>query len=239
MATRNLLFAREYKINEHIGVVVPEVGAILDSEDNYYGLVSMLTAMPIDMMVQLDDVGIDFTEINEYELFLLLFPAIQESDTSLIFGSLDLRKFRMEINEQSKLPVLRDEDTGAVIDRSIHSHIASVLRKIHHIDQNRRRPGNSDAKEFMIERARQKMRRKQRQKQDSVLEEQIVALVCTEQYKYDFESTRSLTIYQFQECLHQIINKIDYDNRMHGVYAGTVRAKDLSQSDLNWLSHKK
>ena len=239
MATRNMLYARDYQVNEHISIVIPDVGSILDNEDEYYGLVSMLTAMPIDMMVQLDDVGIDFTEINEYDLFLLLFPAIQESNTRLIFGSLDLNKFRMEVNEQTQMPVLRDEESGAVIDRAIHGHIASVLRKIHHMEKNRRKPGNSDAKDFMLERARQKMKRKRRQKQDSVLEEQIVALVCTEQYKYDFEGTRNLTIYQFQECLHQIVSKIDYDNRMHGVYAGTVRVKDLSQSDLNWLSHKK
>jgi hypothetical protein len=25
---------------------------------------------------------------------------------------------------------------------------------------------------------------------------------------------------------------------MHGIYAGTVSAKDLSQDDLNWLTHK-
>lgn len=47
-----------------------------------------------------------------------------------------------------------------------------------------------------------------------------------------------LSIYQFNESVRQIIKKIDYDNKMYGVYAGTVSAKDLSQDDLNWLTHK-
>ena len=66
MATQNLLYKTEYKINEFIQVRIPTVGDVLDHEDDYYSMVSMLTAMPIDMMVQLDDIGIDFTKINEY-----------------------------------------------------------------------------------------------------------------------------------------------------------------------------
>lgn len=52
MATRNLLYKREYPINEFISVQIPTVGEILECEDEYYSLVSMITSMPIDMMVQ-------------------------------------------------------------------------------------------------------------------------------------------------------------------------------------------
>ena len=71
MATLNLLYKQEYAINEHIRIQIPTVGEVLDNEDDYYTMVTMLTAMPVDMMVQLDDIGVDFTAINEYELFLI------------------------------------------------------------------------------------------------------------------------------------------------------------------------
>ena len=93
MATRNLLYKREYPINEFISIQIPTVGEILECEDEYYSLVSMITSMPIDMMVQLDDIGIDFTTINEYDLFLIYFNILKEQDTSLIFGDLDLSQF--------------------------------------------------------------------------------------------------------------------------------------------------
>ena len=75
---------------------------------------------------------------------------------------------------------------------------------------------------------------------DSQLEGLIVALVNTEQFHYGFEGTRELSIYQFNEGVRQVIKKIDYDNRMHGVYApGTVSAKRFgAKDDLNWLTHK-
>lgn len=210
----------------------------MECEDEYYGLVSILTAMPIDMMVQLDDIGVDFTSINEYELFLLLFTSLQERDTRLIFGELNLKPFHTAVNEQNGNIILLNEDTGVKIDRAVHGQIAATLRKIHHIEKNNRKPANNEAKEYMLRRARDKMRRHKNRTTNSQLEELIVALVNTEQFHYGFEGTRELSIYQFNESVRQIIKKIDYDNKMHGVYAGTVSAKDLSQDELNWLTHK-
>lgn len=238
MATLNLLYKKEYAINQFINVRIPTVGEILDCEDEYYGVVSILTAMPIDMMVQLDDIGVDFTSINEWELFLLLFGTLKERDTSLVFGNLDLKPFQTAINPQNNHVILINKETGARIDRALHSQIASTLRKIHHLERNNRKPANGEAKEYMLQRAREKMRRQSRRLSDSQLEELIVALVNTEQFHYGFEGTRELSIYQFNESVRQVIKKIDYDNKMHGIYAGTVSAKDLSQDDLNWLTHK-
>ena len=210
----------------------------MDNEDDYYTMVTMLTAMPVDMMVQLDDIGVDFTAINEYELFLILFNALKDKDTSLIFGELDLKPFRSAVNPQNNTIVLRNKETGVVIDRGIQGQIASVLRKIHNLKRNNRKPANQEAREYMLQRAREKMRRRSKRMNDSQLEELIVAMVNTEQFHYGFEGTRELSIYQFNESVRQVIKKIDYDNRMHGVYAGTVNAKELSQDDLNWLTHK-
>lgn len=238
MATLNLLYKKEYSINDRIIIRIPTVGEILECEDEYYGLVSMLTAMPIDMMVQLSDAGIDFTEINEWDLFLLFFTTLKERDTSLIFGDLDLRKFHMAYNDKNKTAFIVDKETGVRIDRAIHGQIASTLRKIHHLEKNIRKPANSEAKEYMIRRAREKMMRQKKRVSDSQLEGLIVALVNTEQFHYGFEGTRELSIYQFNESVRQVIKKIDFDNKMHGIYAGTISAKDLSQDDLNWLSHK-
>lgn len=238
MPTLNLLYQKQYAVNDSIQIIIPTVGEIIDNEDDYYSLVSILTAMPIDLMVQLDDAGIDFTEINEYELFLLMFPGLKTQDTHLIFGDLDLKNFEFTVNPQNKMIVLRDEKNDITIDRAIHGQIAGALRKIHHLEKSRRKPANQDAKEYMLKRARDKMRRNKNRKQDSQLESLIIAMVNAEQYKYDFERTRELSIYQFNESVRQVIKKVDYDNRMYGIYTGTISSKNLSSDDLNWLTHK-
>ena len=225
-------------INDKIGVYVPYVGEILQCEDEYYAMVSLFTAMPIDYMVQLDDAHIDFTEINEWQMFLLFFSELKTRNTSMILGNLDLSKFEIGINEQNGHVVLVDTEHDIRIDRAIHGQIADTLRKIHHLEKNRRKPANGDAKKYMLERARKKLKRRQGRVEDSQLEALIIAMVNTEQFKYDFEGTLELSIYQFNESVRQIIKKVDYDNRMYGIYAGTVNAKELNPDDLNWLIHK-
>ena len=238
MSATNLLYKKQYAINDAINIIIPTVGEILDNEDEYYNLVSLLTAMPIDMMVQLDDAGIDFTKINDYELFLIMFSGIKGFNTHLIFGDLDLSNFNLFINEENEQVVLYDDQNDITIDRAVHSRIAAALREIHHLEKNRRKPANDEAKEFLLKRAREKMRRNKNRKQASQLEPLIIAMVNTEQFKYDYETVKDLSIYQFNESVRQIIHLVDYKFKMGGVYAGTIDVKSLSRADLDWLNHK-
>lgn len=231
------MYKNDYAITDRVSIVIPTVGEILRDEDGYYGLVSTITAMPIDMCVQLHDAGIDFTSINEYELFLMMFNGFKDVDTGLVFKGLDLSKFQLAQSEQNSQYVMIDKDNDIVIDRLVYEKTAMVLRKIHGYEKNIKTPGNEDAKEYLIERTRKKLKRAKTNK-ESQLEPLIVAMVNTEQYKYNYEETLGLTIYQFNECVRQIIKKVDYSNRMIGVYSGTVNVKDMSKDELNWLVHK-
>ena len=86
MATLNLLYKDEIKINDKITINIPTVGEVIDNEDEYYTLISMLTASPIHYMLALEEVGVDFTTINDFDLFLLLFGKIREMKTWLVFN---------------------------------------------------------------------------------------------------------------------------------------------------------
>lgn len=238
MASLNLLYQSKIAINNKISILIPTVGEVVDHEDEYYGIVSALTAMPVDFMLQLDEIGIDFTEINEWDLFVLLFSGIRNADCSLVFDGLQLADFQLAENTVNGDLVVINPEKDIVIDRAILGQIAAVLRKVNHIEQNFQKPANQEAKDFMFQRVRAKQKNSKRRKKDSELEKLIIAMVNAEQFKYNFETVRDMSIYQFNESVRQIVKKVEYDNRMHGVYAGTIDAKHLSQDDLNWLVHK-
>lgn len=233
-----LLYATDYRINDYIRIVIPTVGQILDNEDAYYAALGAIVATPYDYMVQLDDIGIDFSTINDYELFMLLFNGLKSMDTSLIFGDLDLSGFSAAVNKENDMPCMVNFETGAVIDRGIYTRMCKVLCQINEIKRVDKDPGNEAAKKYMIERARKKQKRAANKPKRSFLEDSITALVNTEQFKYDYESVKNITIYQFNSSLHQIMHKIDFDNLMIGVYAGTVSTKDISSDKLNWIYQK-
>lgn len=231
-----LLYADKYQINDKIYVRIPTVGEVLDNEDRYLEIVYTIIATPYDMMVQLDENHIDFTKINAFDLFCLLFGHLRELDTTLVFGDLDLKKFKTVLNNQNGMIVLRDEENDITIDRVIHGQICACLRKLLNIPKTEKTPGNEEARIYMLEKARKKMRRKSRQKQpDSQLEDLIIALVNTAEFPYDYISVKDMSIYQFYASLKQVTHKIMFDKTMIGVYAGTVQFDKLSMDERSWI----
>ena len=237
----SILYATSYPINDKIAIAIPTVGQVIDDEENYNSVMAAITAYPQDFMVELDDIGIDFSDITPYELFLLLFPGLKEADTSLVLGDLQVGNFEMAVNPKNKEVVLRDNKNDITIDRSIHHLMRTALYQIHHIERHDTKPGNSAAKKFMLERARKKRQRAMRRRKivkKTGLEELIVSLVNSEQFKYNFEETRNMTIYQFYSSLHQIVRKTNYNNLMIGYYTGSIESKHINQRELNWLTSK-
>lgn len=233
---KSLLFSEFVGVAKGIEVRLPTVGEVIENESEYYSQIFSITSMPIDMMVQLDDDGVDFTKIDEWDLFLGLFPWLQRQDTRLLFGNLDLSKFAPAINEKNNEIVLLDVENDIKIDRTVHSAIADTLRKIHSLEKNNKKPANEDARLYMIERARKKMARLKNKKSTSELEPLIITAVNTPEFKYDFETVKHMTIYQFNASIKQIINKVSFDKRMIGVYAGTIDTKDLSNDELTFIA---
>ena len=233
--SKSLLYAHEYPANDKISITIPTIGEILEDEESYYSLVSCVTATPYDFMVQLEDIGVDFSKITSFELFMLLFAGMQNVDTHLVFGELDLKKFQKAIDRERNAIVLVDHENDIVIDEYAHSQICDLLRKINCLEKNDKKPGNEAARKYMIKRARIKQKRAAKKPKKSQIEDLIISMVNTEQYKYDYGGTLGLTIYQFHSSVHQIIKKINFDNTMIGCYAGTVDTKKLDQDALNWL----
>lgn len=234
---KGTLYETTHKINDYITIRVPTIEEIVKNEDEYYGNVALIVATPFDMMVQLDDMKIDFTKINDWDLFCLLFNELRTRDLSLIFDNLNLKDFVTAENKQNGNIILVNPQTGAVIDRAIHDQICRYLRSILRLQKNDKRPANEEARKYLIERARTKLKRRRKQMTESQIEKYIVALVNTAEFPYTYETVLGLTINQFYASLHQIVKKIKYDNLMIGCYAGTVNMKELDQNELNWISN--
>lgn len=229
------LYKDSIEISKSISVLVPTVGQIIDSEDDYYQAVCMIVATPYDMMVQLDDAHIDFTQIDEFELFILLFENLRAVNTSLIFGDLDLSGLKPERFDGTGEIVLRDSERDIVIDRIVHASLCDNIREMLHMEKHDKKPGNEEARKYLIDRERRRQRRAGNKRKGSQLEKYIVALVNTEQFPYNYETVRNISIYQFYASLNQIAHKIKFDNTMTGYYAGTIKFDDLSPADRTWI----
>ena len=219
-----------------LSVRIPTVGEILEDEQKYYGITSSLTISPFQYMVQLDDMGIDYTQISDYDLFLMMFPAYAQSDLSMLFGELDTSDFRVYINEKGE-KVLCSPKNEIIIDELIYNELADTIRKINSYEKIKYKPGNESAKKYLLEKERKKQKRNAKKPYEPYLEKTVIALVNTSEFPYDYDSCMNLSIYRFNQSVKQIGHKIAFDNTMIGVYAGTVDTSKMTNKDcLSWIA---
>ena len=243
---KGLLYAKEYSLTADIAIPIPTLREVLEHYEAYYEIVSTIIATPSDLMVQLDDMGLDFTQIDDYLLFCITLQSLQERQKqqrdvfALVLGALDLTKLQ-PVRLQDGTIQIRDKKGAVVIDKQIHSRLCDTLRTILGAEKNERKPANEDTRRFMIdtERRRQKRALRERKKakaQNNPLENIIVSVVNTAEFSYTFETVLDLSLYQFNVSVKQINNKIRFDNLMIGCYAGTVKTDEMSRDELNWMA---
>ena len=234
-----LLNATSVEIVPNLFLRIPTVGEILEDEDKYYGIVSSLTASPFQYMVQLDDMGIDYTKITDYQLFMMLFPIYAQSDLSLIFGDLDTSDFNVYVNQQDNSQVIYSPKNNIVIDELVYNDLANTIRKINLFEKVKSKPGNESARKYLLEKERKKQKRNAKKPKEPYLEKLVIALVNTSEFPYNYETCMDLSIYKFNQSFKQIQQKITFDNTMIGVYAGTVDTSKMTNKDsLSWISSK-
>ncbi len=236
---KSLLKMSSVDILPNLSIRIPTVGEILEDEQYYYNLISSLTATPFQYMVQLDDNGIDFTKITDYQLFMMLFPSFAQEDMRILFGDVDLSDISVVKNNQNNMYVLYSQKNNIIIDEFVYSQIADSIRKINGLKKENRKPGNDEAKEFRIKLERKKQKRNSRKPYEPYLEKVVIGLVNRPEFKYNYEQVDKLTIYQFNQSFEQIKTSINFDKTMIGVYAGTVdTSKIKDRSCLSWLQIK-
>lgn len=234
-----LLNATSVEIVPNLFLRIPTVGEILEDEDKYYGIVSSLTASPFQYMVQLDDMGIDYTQITDYQLFMMLFPMYAQSDLSLIFGDLDTSDFNVYINQDDDSQVIYSPSNNIVIDELVYNDLSDMIRKINLFEKVKSKPGNESARKYLLEKERKKQKRNAKKPRFPYLEKMVIALVNTSEFPYNYETCMDLSIYKFNQSLQQIQRKIAFDNTMVGVYAGTVDTSKMADKDaLSWIPNK-
>ena len=245
MESRSLLNQSSVKITDQITLNIPTIGEILDNEAMYFSIVSVMTATPYQYMVQLDDIGIDYTKITDYQLFQIFFPIYAQNDVSIIFGDLNLKDIALYHDQKTNLDVLYSPLSDTTIDEFVYYQMARTMRQVNCIKYERKRPKGEHTKKYLLEKERRHLKnlerkRKNKEYEQSELEKLIVALVNNNHFKYDYESVKNLSIYNFYQSYKQIQHEINFNNVMRGVYAGTIDTTKLQdKSCLSWIKPDK
>lgn len=229
-----LYFGDEYVINEHIKIHQPTIGEVVNyGEASYFSTVHTITAIPSDMKSQLWDMDLDWTELKDFELFMMLSQTLTPDKTGLLFGNLDFSQLKPFQNNQNGNIVLANRETGVVIDEMIYLRIVTYLRKLHNIKPKVEKAANKITKKILIEEDRQKILHSKDKPFKSYLLPLISAVKVKQSYTKDY--VKNMGFYEFFDDVArmQLINNADH--LLSAAYAGTIDMKKINKAELNWM----
>ncbi len=232
----DIFYGASHQINENLVINHPTVGEVKSfGEEQYYNAISIFFSTPSDYKVQLFDIGKDYTQIDEFEMFCMLYGSLREEDIKFLFkGSKDfcLNKFIPIMNNDNQI-VLWSDESDIFIDRLNYIIISSFIKKINFIEKKNHKAGNEHSKEYFIERERRRQKHAQTKPFKSILLPTISTLVNDNGFKYDHKTVLDLPIYTFYDSVREIQRSKNVGHIFNGMYAGTIDSKNISHKDLS------
>ena len=194
-----LYFGDDYVINDKIKLMQPTIGQIVDyGEASYFSMIHTLTAIPSDVksiLWDMPDGHIDWTQIEDFELFMMFSQSMTPDKTGIIFGDLDfskLRPFRSKLNDEV---VLADIESGVKIDKLIYMRMMTFLRKLHNITPKPEKAKGKRAKQAMID----EDRRNREYNKDKPFKSYLLPLISSVKVRqgYTREYIKNMGLFEF------------------------------------------
>lgn len=229
-----LYFGDPYVVNEHITILQPTIGEIMKyGEQKYYTMVHTLTAIGSDLKSQLFDMGLDYEQVEDFQLFQMLAPTLTPELTSILFGDIDFSKLKIIRNPQNGEIVLKNKETGLVIDILIYERIVNYLRKVHGLKKKVEKAKNRYTKQVLIDEDRKNIEFNKNKPYKSFLTPLVSAVKVRMGYTKDY--VRNMGVYEFFDDIQrlQVINNADA--LLRGMYGGMIDTKKIDKKELNWM----
>lgn len=234
-----LLQGKDFQFNDYIRIHFPTLGEIAQiDEDEYLNAVYKFCSTPSDHKVMLDDMNIDYSQLDEWEMFLImhqqqLFNDDDKRAFSLVMGNFDITNFDIYTRPEFNDIVLALDEK--IFDKAVYLKLVALLRDMHNFSRKVDKPGNEHTRKYLIDKERRQLKRRRHKKPESRFYPLITALVNTPEFKYDYSTVWTLTIYQFYRSVKHIQKVKEFGFVMQGIYAGTIDSSKLDMSKIHWL----
>lgn len=230
-----LLTGDAFDVGVGITLYQPTMREILKfGEGEYLSMVSAFTSQPFDMPYHLSQIGIDFAEIQPFELFCLLTKGVSRNNSYLLFGDLDFTKF-IPVERNDEL-ILINKD-GIIIDSLTRERMADNVRRMHGMSKNIITScENKFTHDLLISQQKKEIERAQKRAdmfgESSAYASLISSLACK---WHSYDAVLDLKVGQFFDAIIRMGYEQVATNLYRGIYSGNVSFKDINKKDLDWM----
>lgn len=235
-----------HKITENIAIHIPTLEEICAyGEADYYSMVHTLCCVGIDLCWQLEEIGIPFDTITDYELFYtVLCKRYRSEQTKILFGEkLNFAAMTQYLDPQTNLVCLQQEiptSQGATetitITEDIYYEIVKYLRAIHNLKRDDRVAGTKSCRSAFIEDAKAEYEAMLAQPKSSYLLPLISTLVNYDGFKRNDQNIWDMNIFAFMDSIKRIDKIRNANLLLQSGYSGFgIDLKKVNKEELNYL----
>lgn len=236
-----MFFNEDFVLMDGFVVHQPTIQEIIDyGESDFYNVINMLCANPTSLRLELWNNGLDWNDLEDFDIFKLFATLIPQEYTEILFKDIDLRQFReVIIGEESVLVYLPNPNIK--IDEIIHKKLVDYLRALFNIHPKIEKARNKATKEDMIWEDRMNLKIASRENENKIWKQSILfpmisAALAHPGFKYKKNELREIGIFEFMDSIQRLQLYDETNSFRTGMYMGMMDLNKIDlKKELNWM----
>ena len=233
-----------------ITVYSPTIGDIIHiGEKRFYETLNIFVCNTTQYRVVLWDLGRDWNETSDFELFCMLYKQIDKEVSKMMFGDVDFSKFEPmiktlppdeETGEEKSEVILWDEEDEIEINADVHNHFSQYLREVFGLKIDEKITHNQTLKKWYIDKDKREIARKLEKAQKGEIEKSSIQSIISScinhpGFKYKLKELRELGVAEFYDSVKRLQIYEQSTALMKGMYSGFVDGSKIKPQDYNFM----
>ena len=249
-----LYFGDPYQVSDKIQVLQPTIGGILEydkkfGESEFWSMLNVFIGNTTSYRLLLWDMGIDWNEISDFQLFSLLIKTLKVENTEILFGDLDLSSFDAymkqipneeesddkEESEPKQEMILWNPELDIEINEDIYNNIALYIRTMFNIFPKVEKAKGKTTKKWIIEEDRMNLANAKKEDTTSTFLPLIESCCCHPGFKYKKNELREVGIYEFMRDVQRLQVYESTTALLKGMYSGFIDTKGIDKEEFDFM----
>lgn len=243
-----MYFGDPYEIDcgensKNIVVTQPKIGKIVKfGENRFYSTLNIFIANTTMYRLKLWKHGIDWNTISDFELFCMLYKAIDTEASQLIFKDLDFSKFDFrEYTHPDGTVELVLWDGETLINADIYNHFSQYLQNVFYMFPEEKITSDPIMKKWFIRKDERQAEIDEEKRKHGKLKEEfsiqpvISACINHPGFKYNLKDLNDIGVCEFYDSVKRLQIYESSTALMKGIYSGFVSGKDINPESYNFM----
>lgn len=223
----------------------PSIGDVVNlGEKRFYGTLNAFTTNTTAFRLQLWEQGIDWNNISDFELFIMLIGTADKEIYQTFLPDIDFSNFglyqKQLPNSEDKIKVLYDADNKIEITEQVYFHISQYLRTVFNIFPEEKMTSDAIMKRWFIQKDKNELRNKELKKKKGTEEDSgllpLISACCNHPgFKYKSSELKELCVFQFYDSVKRLQIYESTTALQKGMYSGFMDTSKIKPEDYNFM----